>query len=90
MFYQGFQFGCYLMFWLDDIEVIQEMLGDVQYVVFCLFMNNVFVYWKEIGEIWEIWGELDNMIKVEVLKFFIGRYINECDIEEACKVVVVG
>jgi putative ABC transport system permease protein len=53
-------------------------------------MNNVPVYRKEIGETREIRGELDNMIKVEALKLFSGRYINERDIEEARKVAVVG
>jgi putative ABC transport system permease protein len=88
--YQGFQPGRYPTFRLDDIEAIQETLGDVQHVAPRLSMNNVPVYRKEIGETREIRGELDNMIKVEALKLFSGRYINERDIEEARKVAVVG
>ncbi len=88
--YQGFQPGRYPTFRLDDIEAIQTSLQDVQYVAPRLSMNNVPVYRNDIGENREIRGELDNMIKVEALKLFTGRYINDRDIEEARKVAVVG
>ncbi|MBV6655681.1 MAG: ABC transporter permease [Mameliella sp.] len=88
--YQGFQPGRYPTFRLEDIRAIQETLADVKHVAPRLSMNSVPVYRRDIGENREIRGELENMIKVEALKLFTGRYINERDIAEARKVAVVG
>jgi putative ABC transport system permease protein len=88
--YQGFQPGRQPQLKLEDIIAIQQNLSVVEHVAPRLSMANVPVYYKDIGEQREIRGELDGMIKIEALRLYKGRYINQLDVDGARKVAVLG
>lgn len=88
--YQGFQPGRRPQFKMEDITAIKQQLPAVQYVAPRLSMSGVPVYYKDIGEEREIRGELESMIKIEALRLYQGRYINQRDVEEARKSAVLG
>jgi len=88
--YQGLQPGRRPEFRLEDIRAIQQNIPEVEDIAPRLSMNSTPVYYKDIGDQYEIRGELPAMIKVEALQVHKGRYLNSRDIEENRKVAVVG
>ena len=88
--YQGFQPGRRPQFRLEDITAIQQNIPEVEYIAPRLSMNAAPVYYRDIGEPREIRGELKDMINIEALRLYEGRYINQLDIDEVRKVAVVG
>lgn len=88
--YQGLQPGRRPEFRLEDIRAIQQNIPEVEDIAPRLSMNSTPVYYKDIGDQYEIRGELPAMIRVEALQVHKGRYINRLDIEENRKVAVVG
>ncbi|HMO39422.1 MAG TPA: ABC transporter permease [Saprospiraceae bacterium] len=88
--YKGFQPGRVPRFTLEDIRAIQQEIPDIQYIAPRHSMPASPVYFEDKGDRYEIRGELSDMIKVEALKLYEGRYVNELDVAESRKVAVIG
>ena len=88
--YKGLQPGRRPRLRLDDIVAIKQNIPEVEYIAPRLSMENIPVYYKDIGDRKEIRGELQDMINIEALKLHKGRYINQLDIDESRKVAVLG
>jgi putative ABC transport system permease protein len=88
--YKGFQPGRRPQLSLDDIRALEQNVPELEYIAPRLSLNSIPVYYKDIGDRYEIRGELENMIKIEALKLHKGRYINTLDIKDSRKVAVVG
>lgn len=87
--YQGFKPGRSPRFTLDDIDALRAKFKDIEFIAPRL-QTNATVMYKEKGESREIRGELTDMIEIESLKLFEGRYINQVDIDEKRRVCVIG
>ncbi len=88
--YKGFQPGRAPRLQLQDIRAIETHIAGIEEVAPRLSMNSVPVYHRDIGEAREVRGELEGMIKIEALRLYSGRYINQKDVEDARKVAVLG
>ncbi len=87
--YKGFQPGRRPQLRLDDIRALKASISELNYIA-PRHSINAPVYYQGTGSIREIRGELTDMIKIEALKLYQGRYINKVDLDEARKVVVIG
>jgi putative ABC transport system permease protein len=87
--FDGFNAGREPEFTIDDIEAIREQFPEVQYLAPRYSINGNVVYGGQSGS-WQIRGELTDMIQVEALKLYSGRYINPTDIAGERKVAVIG
>lgn len=88
--YKGFQPGRSPRLRLSDIEAIQATIPEIQYIAPRYSLNASPVSYREKSDNYEIRGELTDMIKVEALKLYEGRYINPKDVEDSRKVAIVG
>jgi len=88
--YKGFQPGRVPRFTLQDIRAIQTNFPEIQYIAPRLTMGASPLFYKDKGDNYEVRGELSDMIKIESIKVYEGRYINENDIAESRKVVIIG
>ncbi|GAB5554997.1 MAG: ABC transporter permease [Saprospiraceae bacterium] len=88
--YQGFQPGRRPVLKLDDIAAIKSGVGQVENVAPRLSIYNANVTYQQETETREIRGEFGNMLKVEAIKLYSGRYINDNDLAEYRKVAVLG
>lgn len=88
--YKGFQPGRYPVLNLQDIQAIKNSVDGVEYVAPRHSINNVTVGHGTNTEQREIRGEFGEMLKVEALKLYAGRYINQNDVENNRKVAVLG
>lgn len=87
--YKGFKAGRIPRMNFQDIEAIKNNIAEVEFIAPRLSLNAPVVH-KDISDNYEIRGELEDMIKIEALQVFEGRYINPMDIEERRKVAVLG
>jgi putative ABC transport system permease protein len=87
--YEGFQPGRRPQLKMEDIQALRDQLPGLEYIA-PRHSENAPVYRKDQGQNWEIRGELPDMIEIEALKLFQGRYINKKDLDEARKVCVIG
>jgi len=75
---------------LDDIKAIKDNIPEVDKIAPRMSLNNIRFVHKDMNEVYELRGELEEMINIEALKLYKGRYINSRDIEEVRKVAVIG
>ena len=87
--YQGYQPGRYPRLNFDDLEAIKQQVKGVGFIAPRTRQDAKVVH-GETAETYEIRGELSQMIKVEALKVYHGRYISDLDNEESRKVAVLG
>lgn len=87
--YKGLNAGREPEFTLEDITAIRQQFPEVQYLAPRYSISGIAAYSGNSGS-WQIRGELTDMIQVEALKLFKGRYINPIDVEEERKVAVIG
>lgn len=88
--YQGLQPGRLPQLRISDIRAIQQNIPEVEYIAPRLSLRGIPVNYQEIGDRYEIRGELQDMIRIEALRLHAGRYINELDIRDNRKVAVLG
>lgn len=88
--YQGFQPGRRPILKLDDIQAIKNGVAQVESVAPRLSIYNANVTRGQNSETREIRGEFGDMLQVEALKLYSGRYINDNDVAQYRKVVVLG
>lgn len=87
--YKGFQPGRNPRLTLDDIQALRQEFEGLEFIAPRL-QTQAGVYHQDKGETREIRGEFPDMIEIEALKVYEGRYINQKDLEEARKVCVLG
>ncbi len=87
--YMGFNAGRRPRFTIDDIYALQKNIPELDKIAPRLSINGPIRY-KGEGDDWEIRGELTDMINMEALRLYEGRYINPIDVEDARKVAVIG
>lgn len=87
--YQGYQPGRRPRLNFDDLEAITQQVEGVDYVAPRTTFEAKVVH-GENAETYEIRGEFSQMIKVEALKVYFGRYISDEDNQESRKVAVLG
>lgn len=87
--YQGYQPGRFPRLNFDDLEAIKQQVKGVGFIAPRTRLDAKVVH-GETAETYEIRGELSQMIKVEALKVYHGRYISDLDNEETRKVAVLG
>ncbi len=88
--YKGFQAGRVPQLSLDDILAIKSEVPEVQYIAPRLNMGTAPVAHKDRSDSYALRGEMSDMIKIEALKMYQGRYINQYDLDESRKVAVIG
>ena len=88
--YRGFQPGRRPQLRLEDITAIRQNIREVQFIAPRLSIGAQPVYHQDIGDRYEIRGELEDMIRIEALQLHQGRYINALDIENSRKVAILG
>ncbi len=87
--YKGFKAGRIPRLTFQDIQAIKDNVEEVEFVAPRYSIQAPVVY-KEISDNYEIRGELEDMIRIEALQVFQGRYVNKKDVEESRKVAVLG
>lgn len=87
--YQGYQPGRFPRLNFDDLEAIKQQVKGVGFIAPRTRLDAKVVH-GETAETYEIRGELSQMIKVEALKVYHGRYISDLDNDESRKVAVLG
>lgn len=88
--YKGFQPGRVPQLTLEDIRAVKANIKQVEYIAPRYSLNNSVVNYQEKSDKYEIRGELSDMLKIESLTVYEGRYINERDIQDSRKVAVLG
>ncbi len=88
--YKGFQPGRVPRFTLQDILAIKSNIPDVRYIAPRHTLGTSAITYKDKSDNYELRGELSDMIKIEALKVYEGRYINENDVVENRKIAIIG
>ncbi len=88
--YKGFQPGRVPNFKLDDIIAIKNNIKQVEFIAPRHTLPASAVSYREKTDKYQIRGELSDMIKIEALKVYEGRYVNENDVAESRKIAVLG
>ena len=88
--YKGFQPGRIPQLKLADIEAIMDNVPEVERIAPRLGLGTQPIVYQDRTDNYEVRGELWDMIKIEALKTYEGRYINQNDVEEKRKVAVIG
>ena len=92
--YGGFQPGRRITFTNKDTEMIRRRVGGLEYLAPRNQLqgfgggNNV-VYENKTGN-FSVYGDYPEYIKIQRVKITEGRYLNEKDIEDERKIVVIG
>lgn len=88
--YKGFRPGRQIRLKKDDIDAILDEIPEINYIAPRYSEGGYSIIYKEQSENYEVRGELWDMINIEALKIYGGRYINQNDVKEYRKVVVLG
>ncbi len=88
--YAGFQPGRAVRLSLEDVEAIKNNIPEVDRVAPRKSLGSVVVSYGANSESYALRGEMWDMINIEALQLHEGRYINQRDIAESRKVVVIG
>jgi len=91
--YDGMQPGRQVKFKLDDIDLMRRVDG-IEYVAPRLqlgdYGNNTNVTYEGKTGSYSIMGDYPDLSKIVAFTFLAGRFINQRDLDEARKVVVIG
>lgn len=91
MAYDGLQAGRFNWITNDDITAIENDLGDILEHVSCrLGLPSGEVSYKDKREAFDVRGDTPHMLKIDAFDQKEGRFINEKDMEDRRKVVVIG
>jgi len=88
--YKGFQPGRVPQLKLADITAIKDNVPEIQYIAPRLSLSQVVAAAGDKSERYEVRGELSDMIRIEALKVYEGRYVNSRDVDECRKIAVIG
>ena len=87
--YKGFQPGRRPRFKLDDVKALKVAIPEIKYIAPNYEISGPISYGEQTDN-WEIRGEMPDKIEISSLSVLTGRYINQTDVDEARKVVVIG
>ena len=91
MAYDGLQAGRFNWITDDDIKAIENDLGDILEHVSCrLGLPSGEVAYLDKRESFEVRGDTPQMLKIDAFDLKEGRFINEKDMEDRRKIVVIG
>ncbi|MFK7982941.1 MAG: ABC transporter permease [Saprospiraceae bacterium] len=91
MAYDGLQAGRFNWITNEDITAIENDLGNkLEYVSCRLGLPSGEVAYKDKREAFEVRGDTPNMLKIDAFDLTKGRFINERDMAENRKIVVIG
>lgn len=88
--YEGFRSGRVPRLTRDDIDILKNNIDDIDGIAPRLSLNNRIARVNDKTEEVEIRGEYEDMIRLEALRVYDGRYINRADREQSRKVAVIG
>jgi len=89
--YDGLQAGRFNWITNEDIEAIESDLGDILEHVSCrLGLPSGEVSYKDKREAFEVRGDTPQMLKIDAFDQKEGRFINEKDMEDRRKIVIIG
>jgi len=88
--YKGLPAGRRVILNLDDIDVLKANVEELDKIAPRLEYGNVRIQYQENKEDYELRGEMTEMINIEALEVVEGRYINQRDLDESRKTVVIG
>lgn len=91
MAYDGLQAGRFNWITGDDIKAIENDLDGILEHVSCrLGLPSGEVAYKDKRESFEVRGDTPHMLKIDAFDLTEGRFINEKDMEDRRKIVVIG
>ena len=88
--YEGMQPGRRIRMTLEDIEALYAEIPELREAAPRNFFGNIPMTYKENQENYELRGELTNLKDMVGIMVHKGRYLNQKDIDERRKVVVLG
>jgi len=88
--YKGFQPGRSPRLSLEDIQAIRQHIAEVDRIAPRFNLGASPISYQEQSEDYPVRGELWDMINIEALKLYQGRYLNPRDVEDSRKVAVIG
>ncbi len=88
--YEGFRSGRVPRMTRADIDILKNNIDNIDGIAPRLSLNNRVARVSDKTEEVEIRGEYEDMIRLEALKVYEGRYINRADREQSRKVAVIG
>ncbi|MEM1328332.1 MAG: ABC transporter permease [Bacteroidota bacterium] len=89
--YAGFQPGRYVSLTTDDVRAIRSGFdAEIEYLAPRLFVGSESFSVGQLQSDYQVRGEFPDILKVEPMNIAEGRFINETDLHNRRKVVVVG
>jgi len=89
--YEGFQTGRRITLSMEDIHLIrQEMENEIEYLAPRMSISNRKVIHKQNKGMFDIRGDTPDILKIDALALDKGRFLNQLDLDEKRKVVVIG
>jgi putative ABC transport system permease protein len=87
--YKGLKPGRYVRLMIDDLYAVRQVPG-VKDVIGYISRNDVRINYRTEGGDYEVKGEFPESLEMSGYAVEEGRYINQRDLDEARKVVVLG
>jgi len=89
--YQGMKPGRYVIFTNDDYEHLKKQMPEILYIAAgTTLMGDYTVNYKNVTGNFKVDGNVPDLNKVRPMKFPVGRFINQYDVDEKRKVTVIG
>jgi putative ABC transport system permease protein len=89
--YQGMKPGRYVIFKNDDYEYLKKQMPDILYIAAGTTLTGDYtVNYKNVTGNFKVDGNVPDLNKVRPMKFPVGRFINQYDVDEKRKVTVIG
>ena len=88
--YGGYKSGRRIRLNMDDVNLVQQKVKSLDLVAPRNHVGDKPIVYNGISESYEVRGELTDMPAIEALIIKEGRYINQADVDQARKVVVLG
>ena len=88
--YKGFSAGRWVPLSQDDVEAIKSNIPELDKIAPRRDLANILVERNDNSDRFVLRGELTDMIQLDAIKQDEGRYINQLDLNNNRKVVVIG
>ncbi len=88
--YDGFQPGKRVSFDNSDTKFLRSRVREIENLAPRNSLGNALIGFKEKASSFQVYGDYPDYNKIEIQEIISGRYINQKDIEDTRKVVVIG
>jgi putative ABC transport system permease protein len=88
--YKGLKVGRFVRMKNSDVEAIKREVPEIEAIAPRNVLNGGTVERKNKSASYEVFGDYPTLLRVEPMHILEGRFINDKDIEERRKVVVIG